>query len=35
MPKPNRAQSRVIWDRRKVDEAFTDLGTEQNENPWN
>ena len=35
MPKPNRAQSRVIWDRHKVDEAFTNLNTEQNENPWN
>ena len=35
MPKPHKAQSRVIWDRHKIDEAFTDLGTEQNENPWN
>lgn len=35
MPKPVRAMSRVIWDIRALDDAFTELGIEQNENPWN
>ena len=35
MPKPIRAMSRVIWDIRALDDAFTELGIEQNENPWN
>lgn len=35
MPKPLKAMSRVIWDIRALDEAFTDLATEQTENPWN
>ncbi len=35
MPKPVRAMSRVIWDIRALDDAFTELSIEQNENPWN
>ncbi len=35
MPKPVRAMSRVIWDIRALDDAFTELAIEQNENPWN
>lgn len=35
MPKPLKALSRVIWDIRALDEAFTKLGAEQAENPWN
>lgn len=35
MPKPIRAMLRVIWDIRALDDAFTALSIEQNENPWN
>ena len=35
MPRPIKAMSRVIWDIRALDEAFTDLAAEQTENPWN
>jgi predicted DNA-binding transcriptional regulator AlpA len=35
MPKPIKAMSRSIWDIRALDEAFTDLATEQITDPWN
>lgn len=35
MPRPVKAMSRVIWDIRALDDAFTDLATDQAENPWN
>ena len=35
MPKPIKAMSRVIWDVRALDEAFTDLASEQTADPWN
>lgn len=35
MPKPVRAMSRVIWDIRALDDAFTELSIEHNVNPWN
>lgn len=33
MPKPNRADARVIWDRLRLDAAFSDLGEEKRVNP--
>ena len=33
MPKPMRVGKRVIWDRLKLDAAFTELGEEASENP--
>jgi predicted DNA-binding transcriptional regulator AlpA len=35
MPKPIKAMSRSIWDIRALDEAFSDLATDQNTDPWN
>jgi excisionase family DNA binding protein len=32
MPKPFRIGKRVIWDRLKIEAAFTDLGEEEEEN---
>jgi predicted DNA-binding transcriptional regulator AlpA len=32
MPKPIRIGKRVVWDRIKIDLAFTDLGEEEREN---
>jgi predicted DNA-binding transcriptional regulator AlpA len=33
MPRPKRIDSRVVWDRIKLDAAFTDLPEEVRENP--
>jgi predicted DNA-binding transcriptional regulator AlpA len=34
MPQPIRVKTRVIWDVRRLDEAFDELGG-YDENPWN
>ena len=34
MPKPIRALSRVIWDIRALDSAFTAMADPQYDNPW-
>lgn len=33
MPKPKRVDGRVVWDRIKLDAAFTDLPEEKKQNP--
>jgi len=33
MPRPKRIDSRVIWDRLRLDAAFSDLGEEKPTNP--
>jgi len=33
MPKPKRVDGRVIWDRLRLDAAFSDLGEEKTTNP--
>lgn len=33
MPKPKRIDGRVVWDRLRVDAAFTDLGEDKRDNP--
>jgi hypothetical protein len=33
MPKPKRVDGRVIWDRLRLDAAFSDLGEEKAANP--
>lgn len=34
MPRPKRVDGRVIWDRLKVEAAFTDLPDDKKVNPW-
>ena len=34
MPKPKRINSRTVWDRENVDEAFAALPDEAEANPW-
>jgi predicted DNA-binding transcriptional regulator AlpA len=34
MPKPKRVDSRVVWDRAKLDAYFTDLPEDRATNPW-
>jgi predicted DNA-binding transcriptional regulator AlpA len=34
MPKPKRINSRTVWDRLKLDEAFEALPGDDVENPW-
>jgi len=34
MPPPKRINSRVIWDRRRLDEAFEALPGDSDANPW-
>lgn len=34
MPKPKRFGSRVIWDIRALDDAFSEFGSDNDENPW-
>ena len=34
MPPPKRVNSRVIWDRRRLDEAFEALPGDSDANPW-
>jgi predicted DNA-binding transcriptional regulator AlpA len=34
MPRPKRVDGRVIWDRLKIEAAFTDLPEEKKVNPW-
>lgn len=34
MPQPRRLDGRKLWDRLELDEAFSDLPTDQDENPW-
>lgn len=33
MPKPKRVDGRVVWDRLRVDAAFTDLPDDKRDNP--
>lgn len=34
MPRPKRIDGRVIWDRRAVEAAFSDLPEDGADNPW-
>lgn len=34
MPQPKRVNSRTIWDRRQLDEAFEELPDNDSGNPW-
>ena len=34
MPAPKRVNSKTIWDRRALDEAFAGLPSEDGANPW-
>jgi predicted DNA-binding transcriptional regulator AlpA len=34
MPQPKRINSRVVWDRRRLDEAFDELPDGTEKNPW-
>ena len=34
MPKPARINSRVVWDRIKLDEAFAELSDDFGNDPW-
>ena len=34
MPQPKRINSRVVWDRRRLDEAFEELPDGVERNPW-
>jgi predicted DNA-binding transcriptional regulator AlpA len=34
MPKPIRINSRTVWDRKQLDEAFEALKDQPEENPW-
>jgi predicted DNA-binding transcriptional regulator AlpA len=34
MPKPKTINSRVVWDRNRLDEAFEDLPDKDSGNPW-
>lgn len=34
MPGPKRINSRTVWDRRRLDEAFEELPDTTNSNPW-
>ena len=34
MPKPKRINSRTVWDRRRLDDAFENLPGEADTNPW-
>jgi len=35
MPRPKRIDGRVVWDRKKLDEAFEALPDGSETNPWN
>lgn len=35
MPSPKQINRRLVWDRRKLDEAFEQLPDKDEENPWN
>jgi hypothetical protein len=34
MPKPKTINSRKVWDRQRLDEAFSALPDEESRNPW-
>jgi predicted DNA-binding transcriptional regulator AlpA len=34
MPQPKRINSRTVWDRRRLDEAFEELPDSVERNPW-
>ena len=34
MPRPRRIDSRKLWDRLELDEAFAELPSDEAENPW-
>jgi predicted DNA-binding transcriptional regulator AlpA len=34
MPQPKRINSRVVWDRKRLDEAFEQLPSKDDANPW-
>ena len=34
MPQPKRINSRTVWDRRRLDEAFEELPESVERNPW-
>lgn len=34
MPTPTRINTRRVWDRIKVDDAFTSLSNDEERNPW-
>ncbi|MGE5515116.1 MAG: helix-turn-helix transcriptional regulator [Bacteroidota bacterium] len=34
MPQPTRINARTVWDRFKIDEAFSNLSNDGEENPW-
>ena len=34
MPAPKRINSKTVWDRQALDEAFADLPSDENGNPW-
>ena len=34
MPRPKRINSRTVWDRRRLDEAFEELPDGTERNPW-
>jgi hypothetical protein len=34
MPKPVRVNARVLWDRKKLDNAFSLLSDDDESNPW-
>lgn len=34
MPRPKRIDGRVVWDRFKIEAAFTDLPGDEQANPW-
>jgi len=34
MPKPKRINSRIVWDRQQLDEAFEVLPDGNDNNPW-
>jgi excisionase family DNA binding protein len=34
MPRPKKIDGRVVWDRIKIEAAFTDLPDEEQVNPW-
>lgn len=35
MPAPKRINSRLVWDRQRLDEAFENLPEKEVANPWN
>jgi predicted DNA-binding transcriptional regulator AlpA len=34
MPQPKRINARAVWDRNQLDEAFDELPSNANRNPW-